>query len=181
MKFLKNILVVSVAIAFCISSLANEKHDEKEHQSSTEVSQSKEDGHQDHKEEASNSHGEHEEENSQIGQGKGIVSASETEGIQISVEAEKNFEIKRVKFLESTIFEIQKSAIVTAGTEVNLYRFRNGYYKRVDFDLIKKSEKTIFIKSKDLKNGDEIVIHGTGLLRIAEIAAFGGAPEGHSH
>jgi hypothetical protein len=122
-----------------------------------------------------------EEENSQVGPGKGIVSASENEGIQISPQAEKNFEIQRVKVPIQIQFDLPKSAIVTAGTEVKLYRYREGHYKRIDFDLVAKSNGKVTVKSKELKAGDEVVVYGTGLLRIAEIAAFGGAPEGHSH
>ena len=109
------------------------------------------------------------------------MSASEAEGFQISPEAEKNFDVKKVQVPASAQFEIPKTAIVTAGTEVNLYRYRDSHYKRVDFIFVSKSDKKAVIKSKDLKAGDQIVVEGTGLLRIAEIAAFGGAPEGHSH
>lgn len=103
------------------------------------------------------------------------------EDFQISTQAEKNFEIKRQSVGSNPLQEVPKSALVTTGTEVNLYRYRNNHYKRIDFEIVRKTEKILLIKSKDLKAGDEIVIHGTGLLRIAEIAAFGGAPEGHSH
>lgn len=126
-------------------------------------------------------HGHSEEGNDQVGPGKGIVSASEKEGIRISPEAEKNFEIKRIRVVSPSQLEIPKSAIVTAGTETNLFRYRNGHYKRIDFVFIKKSSQQILVSSKDLRSDDEIVVHGIGLLRIAEIAAFGGAPEGHSH
>lgn len=143
----------------------------------------------DHKHDESEEAGEHagegdghgHEENENIGPGKGIVSASEKVGIQISPEAEKNFEIQKVNVTNPNQLELPKSAIVTAGIEVNLYRFREGHYKRVDFEFISKSDKTVVVKSQDLKSGDQIVVRGMGLLRIAEIAAFGGAPEGHSH
>lgn len=137
--------------------------------------------HDDHDEGGGHGGHGHEEGNENIGPGKGIVSASEEEGFQISPQAEKNFEIKRFQVPGSAQFEIPKTAIVTAGTEVNLYRYRDMHYKRVDFVFVSKGDKKVIVKSKDLKAGDEIVVLGTGLLRIAEIAAFGGAPEGHSH
>ncbi len=107
--------------------------------------------------------------------------ADEDSGFKISAEAEKNFEIKKMKVPKESSFEIPKSALVTTGLEINIYRFRDGYFKRIDFTFVSKKEKSSLIKSSDLQWGDEIVIAGTGLLRIAEIAAFGGAPEGHSH
>ena len=138
-----------------------------------------------HSEKESEGHGhgdEHgEEENPRVGPNKGILAASEDEGIKLSPEAEKNFEIKKFKITAASSFEIPKDAVVTAGLEVNLYRYRDGFYKRIDFDQISRSGNKISIRSKDLKSGDEIAISGLGFLRIAEIAAFGGAPEGHSH
>lgn len=126
-------------------------------------------------------HANSEEENPQVGPNKGILAASEEEGIKLSSEAEKNFEIQKLKVTANSVFEIPKEAVVTAGLEVNLYRYRAGFYKRIDFEQLKRSGNKIQISSKDLKSGDEIAITGLGFLRIAEIAAFGGAPEGHSH
>ena len=83
--------------------------------------------------------------------------------------------------MANSAFEIPKEAVVTAGLEVNLYRYRDGFYKRIDFEELKRLGNKIQIRSKDLKSGDEIALTGLGFLRIAEIAAFGGAPEGHSH
>lgn len=164
---------------------AEHKHEVQESHDKTKEDHGDEHGHDEKEEGHEHGHGhgdKHgEEENSQIGPGKGIVSASEDEGIQISPQAEKNFEIQRVKVPSQIQFDLPKSAVVTAGTEVNLYRYREGHYKRIDFDLVAKSNGKVTVKSKDLKVGDEVVVQGTGLLRIAEIAAFGGAPEGHSH
>lgn len=167
------------------SEKGNHKHESQESQSESKEEHSDEHGHDENEEGHEHGHGHgdkhDEEENSQVGPGKGIVSASEEEGIQISPQAEKNFEIQKVKVPNQLQFELPKSAIVTAGTEVNLYRYREGHYKRIDFDLVAKSNGKVTVKSKDLRAGDEVVVQGTGLLRIAEIAAFGGAPEGHSH
>lgn len=120
-------------------------------------------------------HEEHEE-NSQVGEGKGILEASEDDGIKLSPQAEKNFEIQKVT---GTI--IAKSAIVKVGEEINLYRYRDGFYKRIDFQIIKKDGNQIHIKSPDLKPSDQIVVQGMGFIRVSEIAAFGGAVTGHSH
>lgn len=128
----------------------------------------------------------HAEENPQVGVNKGIIAADKEQGFKLSPEAEKNFEIKRIKITHSSQVEITKDMIVTAGIEENIYRFRDGFYKRIDFVTIKSIEskttsRKIIIRSKDLKDGDEIVTAGLGFLRVTEIAAYGGAPEGHSH
>lgn len=140
----------------------------------------------DHDHEKAHDDHKHGEENSQVGPNKGILAADKEQGFKLSPEAEKNFEIKKIKITNSSQVEITRDMIVTAGIEANIYRFRDGFYKRIDFVTIKRvqskttSEK-IIIRSKDLKDGDEIVTAGLGFLRVTEIAAYGGAPEGHSH
>lgn len=167
------------------SSDSHEKpSDGHEHEEEKGHDHAEEEGHSDKEEdhkhaEGGDDHGE--EENSQVGPDKGIIAASESEGIKLSQEAEKNFEIQRVKIGQSGQIEIPKTAIVTAGEEVNLFRYRNGFYKRVDFQQIGKNGSKIKVRSKDLKNGDEIALTGLGFLRLAEVSAFGGAAEGHSH
>jgi hypothetical protein len=151
---------------------SHQKGDEAEHKHAD--GESKEHGHGDE-------HAKNEEENPQVGPNKGILAASEDEGIKLSPEAEKNFEIQKLKVSNPGSIEIPKDALVTAGVEVNLYRYRAGFYKRIDFEQLIRSKNKISIRSRDLQSGDEIAITGLGFLRIAEIAAFGGAPEGHSH
>lgn len=154
-----------------------EHHDEKGHDESKGHEEGKEHEEAGHKHEGE----EGEEESSQVGADKGILEANEKDGIKLSPEAEKNFEILKSKVINASSIELPKSAIVTAGTEINLFRLRNGFYKRVDFSLISKSTNSIVVKSAELAAGDEIVTAGMNFIRLAELAAFGGAAEGHSH
>ncbi|MCK6598069.1 MAG: hypothetical protein L6Q37_06865 [Bdellovibrionaceae bacterium] len=123
----------------------------------------------------------HSNENSQVGPNKGILSADDTLGFQLSPSAEKNFEIEKMKVSINHSVNIPKTAILSTGTEQNIFRIRNSYFKRVDFQIIKKNKDKIIINSDELQLGDEVALTGLGFLRIAEITAFGGAPEGHSH
>lgn len=199
MKF----LLVLIFAGFAGLSLANEDHDKKEkvhtehapgekkHDDDKDHDEAghKHEGEEDHKEEkgheeAGHKHeGEegHEEESTQVGPDKGVLEASESQGIKLSPEAEKNFDIAKSKVTNASYVQLPKSAIVTAGTEINLFRLRNGFYKRVDFNLISKNGNSILVKSTDLAAGDEVVTSGMNFIRLAEIAAFGGAAEGHSH
>lgn len=176
---LSNVALVAIYVT-SLSAYSSEDHDSHNDKKSIEISNQK-----DHSKEENHSedeeHGHKEEKSENIGPGKGIVAADEENGFQISPEAEKNFEIKRMKFSSLAQIKIPKSAVVTAGMETNIYRYRNGNYKRVDFNVVTKLSDGLHITSKELKPNDEIVIHGMGLLRIAELAAFGGAPESHSH
>jgi hypothetical protein len=135
-------------------------------------------GHDDEHGEDERGHGD---ENAQIGADKGILEADKDKGFKMSPEAEANFKVKKIKVQSADGIEIPKKALVTSTIEVNVYRYREGFYKRIDFDTISKNTTTLKIKSKDLKQGDEIATTGLGFLRVTEIAAFDGAPEGHSH
>lgn len=125
-------------------------------------------------------HGE-EEENANVGPNKGIVEASERMGFKLSLAAEKNFEISSVKLKGDGPWTISNSAIVHSGEEVNFFRLRKGFYKRIDFQTLRKVPEHVTIDSDDLREGDEVITSGLGFLRIAELAAFGGVAHGHSH
>lgn len=169
-----------------------EEHDSHEHKKGVaeeDDPHEHKEGEKDHHDEGEEAHahggeeGVHgaEEGNPGVGPEKGILTADEHTGIKLSLEATKTFELKTEKLTGSGPWRLPKAALVLAGEERNLYRFRDGFYKRVDFTSVQESSEGMTINSKDLKAGDEIVVKGLGFLRIAELAAFGGAPEGHSH
>lgn len=194
---MKRILISFLSILFFISpSYSSEKnakskveheeksghddHDDHDDQGSHEGKE--DDSHDEkhaHNEKSEDGHGE--EENSQIGPDKGIIAFDEDNGFKLSPEALKNFDLKMMNVDTRDTLTIDSVAIVTVGQEKNLFRFRNGYFKRIDYTLVSKTANRVTIKSKDLQTGDQIVVQGLGFLRISEIAATGGAPEGHSH
>lgn len=160
------------------------KADKKESHGHAHQEDEKDDhGHAAKESEHEHEEGEHGEEEgaSNVGPDKGIIEASAENGIRLSPEALKNFDIRTLKLTGSGPWSIPTSARLLAGEEVNIYRVRDGAFKRIDFNITKKTPDNMTINSADLKSGDEIVISGIGFLRIAELAAFGGAPEGHSH
>jgi hypothetical protein len=182
-------LILATSLIFVLTttfSADNHDHEKKEdHKESEHIGEEKHDGeeHEAHKSHDGNEkgHAEHEEANPQVGPNKGITEASEENGIKLSPEAEKNFEIEKIAVNKDGKVSIHTNSIVTAGVEINVFRYRNGFYRRIDFIKISQTNYQITITSKDLTAGDFIVTQGLGFLRVAEIAAFGGAPEGHSH
>ena len=102
------------------------------------------------------------------------------DGFKLTEKSVKKFGLKtQLHTKEESL--IPNSAIYRGLNEVNIYRLRDGLYKRIDFVTVKKGTETLTIKSKDLKKEDQIVISGVGFLRIAEIAASGGISDSHSH
>lgn len=198
----KILLLFSAVVIYCFqTAIASDDHDHDEKPVATQKKASSPELHKDdhadekkdhddhgdekgehakHEDEHEEGEEGHEEGNNQVGPTKGILEAEKGKGFKLSPEAEKNFEIQRIKVGAGQIL-VPKNAIVTSGEEINIFRLRGGFYSRIDFKEISKSGSSITIKSKDLMVGDEIVIKGIGFLRMTEIAAFDGAPAGHSH
>lgn len=154
-------------------SYASDDHGAKE-KSHKEEGHAENDGH---------NHGEGEEEESagSVGPDKGITEFSERNGFKLSPEALKNFELKSLKLNGDGPWELPKTALVHSGEETNLFRKRNDFFKRIDFQTIRNVGSRLVVDSDDLREGDEVVLIGLGFLRVAELAATGGVAHGHSH
>lgn len=149
---------------------SNEDKDEHGHEKETKSA-----GHGDH-----DDHGEEEEEqSSSIGPEKGITEKSEN-GFKLSAEAIKTMEIQ-MKPVGSSSISIDKNTLVLVKDEKTVFRVREGWIKRVPVKVLAKSNGIYSISSDSLKSEDQIIVHGTGFLRIAEVFATEGASHGHSH
>lgn len=168
-----NSLLIALALFSHGVSYASDDHgaNEKNHK---EDGHAKNEGH-DHEE------GEEEEGAGSVGPDKGITEFSERNGFKLSPEALKNFDLKYIKLSGDGPWILPKSAVVHSGEETNLFRKRNGFFKRIDFETMKTQSNQFTVDSDDLREGDEVVILGLGFLRIAELAATGGVADGHSH
>ncbi|MBL7686498.1 MAG: hypothetical protein JNJ49_00580 [Bdellovibrionaceae bacterium] len=178
--FIAASLVGAIAIASSTTKTTTPKAEKEAHGEEGHDHEHGEGAGEKHESEAEHGHGE-EEASPAVGPDKGILAADEHQGFKLAPEAEKTFEMKTTTVSAGGTVQLPKAAVVTAGTETNLFRLRDGFYKRIDFETVSRSQNTVSVRSKDLRPGDQIVIAGLGFLRIAEIAAFGGAPEGHSH
>lgn len=105
---------------------------------------------------------------------------SKEDGFKLNVAAMKTFEIKTVK-ITSQQTKVSRNTIYKGLNEVNIYRFRDGLFKRIDFKTLSQDKNDYLVSSPDLKIGDGIVVNGVGFLRMAEIAASGGLSDSHSH
>lgn len=194
---MKSVLSIILSASFFVAAAAwshsesaeKEKHEHKPSGAHDDEHKGKNHSHDDESEHAHDdgeSHTEkteehHEETSNQVGPEKGVLEASEQLGIKLSPEALKNFELKTEKVIGSGPWIMPASSRFQSGEEANLYRLRGGFFKRIEFTLVKRTANQITVSSSELKAGDEIVSSGLGFLRITEVAAFGGAPEGHSH
>jgi hypothetical protein len=116
-----------------------------------------------------------------IGKDYGIESFDPLTGFSLSSEARKNFDVDPRAIEGNGPWAMPSGAIVTSGLEENLYRLRDGKFKRIDFELLQKvGSDQVSIKSKFLKAGDSICTKNLGFLRIVEIAASGDGSSEHA-
>ncbi len=187
-KTILAIFVIATALltfkSYRLYASEEHKNDHKEDHANHDDHGNGKDKHEDeHEGEHQDEHGdEHEEnENSKVGPDKGITSASAEEGFSLSPEALKNFDVQTIKIDKASPWNIPASAVVNSLEEVNIYRIRDGHIKRIDFEIVTSDKRFMKINSHDLKNGDSVIINGVGFVRIAELVAYGGGSEGHSH
>jgi len=87
----------------------------------------------------------------------------------------------QMKPVGSSNISIDKNTLVLVKDEKTVFRVREGWIKRVPVKVLTKSGGIYSITSNSLKSEDQIIVHGTGFLRIAEVFATEGASHGHSH
>lgn len=186
------ILVVCIATLWGVQSYSSEDSSEHKHSENEEVHSdqsddhvhSEEEGHENNEEHAheedEDGHGHEEEEGgSAIGPGKGIIEKAEA-GFKLSPEAFKTFEIQTKVFSGGKIV-IPRDALVTIKGDKSVFRLRSDWYKRVKVEVVQKNENTVEIQSSNFREGDQIILSGSGFLRIAEVFSEEGASHSHSH
>lgn len=168
------ILFFSLCLSF-MSAVAEDHGHGHEEDHKKDAKAAPKESHSDHKDEhkEDDHKGEHKDEH-------GHEEEASAEGFKLTPNAIKNFELSYMDYKAPSI-TIPNAAIFRGLSEVNVYRLRNGFYKRVDFKTLDKNKDTITLSSSDLVAGDKIVVKGIGFLRIAEIAASGGISDSHSH
>lgn len=122
--------------------------------------------------------GEHEEASENVGPDKGILEKSEADGIKLSKEAIETMLIKTMD-VSSQQVSIPFSSLVRIKDEKYVYRLRNGWFKRIEIQILQKVGKSLIVKTSDFVTGDKIVVEGLGFLRTSEIFSEEGAA--HSH
>jgi hypothetical protein len=166
--------IILVSFLLINNSFAVEGHKDHEgrHETNAKVVVHKDehkDEHDDHgKQNEHEEHDDHQEKN------------ASKDGFSLNEKSIKTFDLKFIKYIGPNTI-IPQTAIYKGLNEVNLYRKRNGLFKRIDFKTLKIDKNSISVSSSDLIQGDQIVVAGVGFLRMAEIAASGGLSDSHSH
>ncbi len=134
-----------------------------------------------HQEEHHKESHDHDETPSNIGSGKAITAISHEEGFQLSEKAKEILGLKYLPVSFSLLDSPPGESLVYFQEHVGVYRLRKGWFKLIEVEKSVKSENSFSIRSPELEPGDQIVTKGTGLLRVADLDAFGGIEDGHGH
>ncbi len=110
-----------------------------------------------------------------------VLEASAKNGLRLSDKALKRLGVKSRKLSGSGSFRVPLSALVYSAEEVGVYRLRDGWYKHIDVEVSGKDRDSAVVRAPGLKVGDEVVIVGAPLLRVAELDVLGGEEAGHDH
>lgn len=177
-----------ILISFLLISISNAAEGHKDHDSEHETKAKEvvhrgehKNGHKgEHKDVDKADHDDHSKHNEHEEHDDHQESKANKDGFSLSEKSIKTFDLKFIKYTGPNTF-IPQTAIYKGLNEVNLYRKRNGLFKRIDFKALKNDKNSICVSSNDLIQGDQVVVSGVGFLRMAEIAASGGLSDSHSH
>lgn len=107
--------------------------------------------------------------------GKGVFEVSTELGMRVTPVALKNLEVQLSKIETSGELQLQSTAIVYYQDLVGVYRLQKGWFKLVKVQILGRQGGAVRIKCEDLQAGDEVVVSGAELLRVAEMDAMGDA------
>lgn len=137
--------------------------------------------HEDHSEHNSDEtdHDDHTDSKS-IDKDKAIQEVNERNGFKLSPQAIDTLKIK-FKNIENNIFTISKESLVVSKYDRGIYRYRDGFFKFIDVQIIKKDKLNHLVKIEDFEKGDQVVISGVKLLKVSDVFSTDTAEYGHSH
>ncbi len=116
------------------------------------------------------------------GKDKAVLEASAEQGMKLSSKAVTRLGIKTAALTGGAPFRVPAAALVYSAEEVGLYLLKDGWYKHVDVELLSKDKASARIRpTAALKTGDQVVVAGAALLRVAELDVLGGEEGGHDH
>ena len=150
------------------------------HDHSDEGQKSHDDAH------ASDKHHDHHDEHggSKFGARKAIV---EVEGggnkFRLSENAIKilGVETKTIVTANDGVYEIFSKSIVEFQDEIAVFRRSGDWFQLVEITIQQRGKSISLVKASQLSAGDEIVMAGVALLRVAHLEASGQGGQGHIH
>ncbi len=106
---------------------------------------------------------------------KAVPETSKTDGFRLSEKATRTIGLTAKPIATAPEFTMPERALVRSLDILAIYRIRNGWYKLVPVEIVRRKESELTVRSHEIKAGtDYVVISGIELLRATEMEAFGG-------
>ena len=141
--------------------------------------------HHDHSknEEEHGDHGDDEHRSSKkVGKGKAIEQIDEEKGFKLSKEAIKTMGLNfKILSKGQSEFEIKKATLVTSREFKGVYRYRLGFFKLLEVQILKGTRSGYKVKVKEIKHDDQVVVSSVGLLRVADLYSTDESEYEHAH
>ena len=103
---------------------------------------------------------------------KAVLEASSEKGLRLSEKAIQTLELASSPSGSRSVHSVLNDSLVHFQDQVGVYRLRDGWYKLVAVKVLEWGAARTSVASDALRPGDQVVTHGTALLRVAEMAAF---------
>ena len=78
-------------------------------------------------------------------------------------------------------FEIKKATLVTSREFKGVYRYRLGFFKLLEVQILKGTRSGYKVKVKEIKHNDQVVVSSVGLLRVADLYSTDESEYEHAH
>jgi len=113
--------------------------------------------------------------NEPIAKKKAVLEISKTDGFRLSEKATSKIGLATSPIESAPEFTIPENAVVHSLDILAVYRLREGWYKLIPVEVVRKKGAELVVRSPDIKSGsDRVVTRGIALLRATEMEAFGG-------
>jgi hypothetical protein len=161
-----------------------EGHDHgKEHSDHDNIDKHK--GHDDHDDKKKDGHAGHDDHDDHgggkaVGKGKAITAVDKVKGFKLSKEAIKTLGLK-LQTVDGSTFSVSKKTLVTSKNKKGVYRFRGGFFKLLEAKILREEKSGYKVEVSGVDFGDQIVVNGTGLLRVTDVYSTDKSSYGHSH
>lgn len=116
----------------------------------------------------------------QIGPGKAVELFDADKGLKLSQKAVKMLGLKAIDISTGTHISVPLKSAIYIKEDVALYILREGFFKFVPVKILTHTTNELTIDSAAFKSGDQIVIEGVPLLRIAHLNVMNTESEKHS-
>lgn len=105
----------------------------------------------------------------QVGPGKAVEVFAPDKGFKLSQKAVNMIGIKTAAFATDTPIIAPKKAAISTKEDVAIYIFRDGFFIFTPIKVISQSTNSLTLSSSEIKSGDQIVVEGAALLRVAHL------------